>query len=49
MADGEDEPQVKRSRDDSEEGESKKEEETPLPKGWEKRMSRSSGKHFYLN
>lgn len=44
MAD--DEPQPKRSREsESNEKEEKEEkEENPLPKGWEKRMSRSTGK-----
>lgn len=37
------EPQTKRAREDKE----KEEEETPLPKGWEKRLSRSSGRQFY--
>lgn len=40
MGDKDDEPQPKRSRDDE------SSEEKPLPKGWEKRLSRTSGKYF---
>lgn len=50
MSNDEEPPQPKRSKSDDEE---KKEADTedgeaPLPKGWEKRLSRSTGNFDYL-